>query len=164
MLVLAAGGAAGQSSGGDAVLQSFVKCRAVAAPEARLACFEGATTTLETAMAAKEVTVLDKQDVRKAKRSLFGFTLPRIGLFGGGRDEDRGEGFETLETTIAGSRALPNGRYELSLTEGDAVWATTDPMGFPPRSGAKVRIRKGALGNYFIAIAGERTIRGIRVR
>lgn len=162
LLALTPGGAAGQATGGDAVLQSFTKCRAVAAPEARLACFEGATAALERAVNAKEVTVLDKQDVRKARRSLFGFTLPRIGLFGGGDDKD--EAFEPLDTTITGSRALANGRYELTLAEGGAVWATTDPMNWPPRVGSKVRIRKGALGNYFIAISGERTIRGMRLR
>ena len=32
------------------------------------------------------------------------------------------------------------------------MWQTTDPLLFPPRAGTKVRIRKGALGNYFIAI------------
>lgn len=153
-----------QSSGGNAVLQSFVQCRSIVAPEARLACFEQATSALEKAVGAKEVTLLDRQDVRKARRSLFGFTLPRIGLFGGGDGDDKEASAEPLETTIVGSRALANGRYELRLAEEDAVWATTDPMSFPPKAGSKVRIRRGALGNYFIAIDGERSIRGVRVR
>ena len=168
-LVLATGlpasAATAQSAGGKAVLQSFVQCRSIAVPEARLACFEQATSALEKAVSAKEVTLLDRQDVRKARRSLFGFSLPRIGLFGGGDGDDDKEGStEPLETTIVGSRALPNGRYELRLAEEDAVWATTDPMSFPPKAGSKVRIRRGALGNYFIAIDGERSIRGMRVR
>ena len=159
--------AAAEQPSSDRVLMSLTRCREVADSAARLDCFDKATTALEIAVKAKDVTILDRQDIRKARRSLFGFTLPRFGLFGGGdRDDEPAERqeFEELNTTIASVRQVANSRVELRLTEGDAVWVTTDPMPFPPKPGAKVRIRKGALGNYFIAIDGMRSVRGVRLR
>jgi len=154
-----------QSASQDRVIQSLTRCRTIALPAASLECFEKATAELETAVATKVVIILDRGDIQTARRSLFGFTLPRIGLFRGGADGDTAEQeFEELSTTIASVRSLANGRMELRLAEGDAVWVTTDPMNFPPTPGKKLRIRKGALGNYFIAIDGLRSVRGMRVR
>lgn len=152
------------SSGG--VVESLSRCQGITAPDARLACFEAAASAIKAAVKAKDVTILDRQDVRKARRSLFGFSVPHIPLFGGG-DRDGGpksDDFAELNTTIASVRSLDNGRIELKLVESGAVWMTTDPMAFPPKVGAKVRIRQGAMGNYFIAISGERSVRGVRVR
>lgn len=152
------------SSGG--VVQSLSRCRSMPVPEARLACFDAAADAIDAAVKAKDVTIVDRQDIRKARRSLFGFSMPHIPLFGGG-DRDSGprnDDFAGLSTTIASVRPMDNGRIELRLAEGEAVWMTTDPMPFPPKAGAKVRIRQGAMGNYFIAIGGERSVRGVRVR
>jgi hypothetical protein len=152
----------------DRVLQSFERCRTIAAAQDRADCFDAAARGLETAIKSKDVTIVDRQEVRTARRSLFGFTLPRIGLFDGGDRDGKDEGardeIKEIESTIASARVVANGRVELRLADGDAVWATTDPMPFPPKPGDKVRIRKGALGNYFIAIAGQRSVRGMRVR
>lgn len=158
------GNAQEMSSGG--VVQSLVRCRAISTPEARLACFDAAANSIEAAVEAKDVTIVDRQDIRKARRSLFGFSVPHLPLFGGG-DRDGGpktDEFTELNTTIASVRAVGNGRIELRLAESDAVWMTTDPMPFPPKTGAKIRIRQGAMGNYFLAISGERSVRGVRVR
>jgi len=167
--LLACGGVAGaQPTSGADMLQSLSRCRAVAAADARLDCFDKATAALESAVQSKSVTILDQKDIRDARRSLFGFTLPRLGLFGAGQDrgsdEAKREDFDELNTTIASIRPIANGRIELRLADQDAVWVTTDPMPFPPRAGAKIRIRKGAVGNYFLAIAGQRSVRGVRLR
>lgn len=152
------------SSGG--VMASLAHCRTIQADSARLACFDAAAIAIDSAVKAKDVTIVDRQDIRKARRSLFGFSVPHIPLFGGG-DRDGGpktDDFTELNTTIVSARPMDNGRLELRLAESDAVWMTTDPVPFPPKAGAKVRIRQGAMGNYFIAISGQRSVRGIRVR
>ena len=163
-----ASGAAAQSSGNLGVVDALTACRAIASDAARLACFDTAAARIDAALKAKDVTIVDRQDVQKAKRSLFGFSLPRIPLFGlGGGDDDRGsdaKAFTELNSTIASARQIANGRVELRLSDEEAVWQTTDPLLFPPKPGTKVRIRPGALGNYFIAIQGERSVRGTRVR
>lgn len=163
-----AGSAAAQVSvernSADGVRTSFARCRAITAADARLECFDKAAAALDTAIATKEIAIVDRQEVRKAQRSLFGFTIPRIALFGGGDDKEPREEFTEINTTITSVTPIANGRVQLKLAEGDAVWATTEPMAFPPKIGRKVRIRRGALGNYFIAVDGERSVRGMRVR
>ncbi|SFS11483.1 hypothetical protein [Sphingomonas jatrophae] len=168
LIACTAAGAQQPSGSGERMLQSFTRCRAITAPEARLDCFDKAAAALEQAVASKDVRIIDRQDIKTARRSLFGFTLPRVGLFGGGgkdeADDEKGEGFTELNTKIVSVREAGNGRMELRLEQEGMVWMTTDPMSFPPKAGKAIRIRKGALGNYFLAIDGERSVRGVRVR
>ena len=153
--------AAPEVSPSDRIVRSFADCTAIAAADARLQCFDKAAASLSTALANQEVRIVDRSDVRKTQRSLFGFALPSLRLFGGG---DREEGFTEIRTTVASAHAVANNRAEIRLAdESGAVWQTTDPVNFPPRPGAEIRIRKGAMGNYFIAVDG-RTYRGTRLR
>jgi len=152
------------SSGADRVLRGFEACRRIAQPDARLDCFDKTAAALAQAVASKEVRIVDRADVRKARRSLFGFTLPNIDLFGGGRDKRDEDEFVEINSTVQSAREVANGRVEIRLADDSgAVWQTTDPMNFPPRPGAKIRIRKGALGNYFLNVGGA-SYRGMRVR
>jgi hypothetical protein len=173
VLCTVASAAHAQSGPGTAVLEPFARCRALPGAEARASCFDAAARALEAAVAAKDITIVSRQDVRNTRRSLFGFTLPRVGLFSGDDDDRDGSGpqgarppedFKEIETTITSARTIANGRVELRIAEGEALWVTTDPMPFPPKPGRKVRIRKGAIGNYFIAVEGERSVRGMRLR
>lgn len=159
-------GAGAGAQGGDAMMAALARCRTITAPDARLSCFDDASARIDAAVKAKDLTIVDKRDVQKARRSLFGFSLPRIPLFGVGGDRGDAKAdddFAQLDNVLVGATPLANGRFELRLPEG-AVWQTTDPMAFPPKPNAKVRIRRGALGNFFIAFQGERSVRGIRVR
>jgi len=168
VVLLSATQAIAEPSASDRLLQSFERCRAVSPAQDRADCFDAAARGLEAAVKTKEITIVNRQEVRTARRSLFGFTLPRIGLFDGGDRDGGGESvreeIKEVESTITSVRAVANGRVELRLADGDAVWVTTDPMPFPPKLGNKVRIRKGAMGNYFIAIDGQRSVRGMRLR
>ena len=169
IFVLTAAAAASAAPTGDAsdrVLKPFVDCRAIAAPDARVACYDKAVAGLQTAVAARDVRIVDRQEIGKVKRSLFGFTLPRIALLDGSdrKGEHDEPEFTEINTTIASARRVENDRVELELADEDARWRTTEAMPFTPRSGAKIRIRKGVLGNYFLSVAGERTVRGMRIR
>ncbi|MEO5868211.1 MAG: hypothetical protein ABIS14_06265 [Sphingomonas sp.] len=155
------GQASAQSDGASArVMATFETCRKLTQADPRAACFDRAALALQAAIDSKDVRILDRADIRLAKRTLFGFTIPRIGLLSSdGRDE-----FTELNTTVSSTRPAANNRYEIRLTDQeDAVWQTTDPMNFPPRSGDKIRIRKGALGNYFMTVDGV-SYRGTRLR
>ena len=163
LLVGAPSDALAQDLAADRVVRSFAECKAIPPPEKRLQCFEKAATALEASIKARDVRILDRSDIRKTRRSLFGLTLPPIRLFGAG-DEAEEEVFTEIKSTVASTRAVANNRVEIRLADEDgATWQTTDPMNFPPRPGAAIRIRKGTMGNYFITVEG-RTYRGARVR
>ena len=161
------GSATAQTSSSDRILNAFDTCRAITTSDERLACFDRTTAALEADIKSRAVTIVDHQDLTRAKRSLFGFTLPPIDLFGGRRSErpDKNvEEFSEINTTIASARSVENSRVEIRLAdETGALWRSTDPVSFPPRAGDKIRIRKGALGNYFISTGG-RSFRGMRLR
>lgn len=166
--VLATTGVAQAQEGegaGSRVLKSFSDCRAIGDPAQRLACFDKAASALETAVKANDVRIVDRGDVRKARRSLFGFTLPKLNLFGDDDDRDAKEPkFTEINTTVASSRPLGNGRVEITLAdEGNPVWQTTEALNWPPKPGAKIRIRAGTMGGYFITV-DSRSYRGMRVR
>ena len=167
-ITVTGGEASAQSGSADAILQSFSKCRSISVVEAQLDCFDKAAQALEKAVKTHDVTITNRQEVRSAQRSLFGFNIGRIALFGTGGDRSdesmKRDVFDRLDTTIVSTQQVANGNVQLRVAEGGAVWVSTDAMPFPPHAGTKVSIRRGALGNYFINVEGQRSVRGTRLR
>ncbi|WP_022686273.1 hypothetical protein [Sphingomonas phyllosphaerae] len=146
------------------VLSGFAECRQIEAAPPRLACLEAAAVALEQAVKAKDIRIVDRADVRKARRSLFGLNLAGVGVLGAEDEKSETAAFVAIESTVRSSRPGPNGRVEITLTdESGAVWQTTEAMSFPPKAGEKVRIRKGAMGGYFMNVGG-RSYRALRLR
>lgn len=159
---LAAPAAAQQASGGNAV-DAITACRDIADSAGRLACFDKAVATLAAARDKKEVVVLDRAEVQKTRRSLFGFMLPRIKLFGGGDDDDNAEDIKEINGSVAGVSAVAGDRWTVTLDD-DTRWITTESArGFPPRAGETVRIRRAALGSYDASFNKRRTIKVRRI-
>lgn len=156
LLLLLPFGAAAQEAPADPVA-SLTACRNVAEPAARLACYDQTATALQTARDNKELVVLDKTEVKKTRRTLFGFSLPRIKFL---ENEDEPE--PQIETTIDWARPLAGGKWTLRTPEG-ATWQTTEPMADAPRAGDKITIKRGTLGGYFLKVGGLRAIRAMRV-
>ena len=142
-------------------IRDIGKCRAIPAAEARLACFDAAASRLDAAVEKKELTILDREGVKQTKRSLFGFSLPRIGLFGG-KDENEPPEFTEINTTIKRVVDQGYGNYVLVLEDG-AQWRTTEPLRRSPRIGDAVTIKKGLLGSYLINVRGLRGAKGLRI-
>lgn len=139
------------------------RCRQITEAAQRLACYDTAANALVTAAKAGTVAVVDQGEIRKARRSLFGFTLPKIPFFSGDRTADEVQ--RQLDSTITSVRALNNGYYRIVIADNNAVWETTDSnISFdPPRPGQKITIIRGSLGNYFLRINGQVGVRGRRV-
>lgn len=141
-------------------LRSVTACRAIAEAGARLACFDRAVAALDEAEKSGDIVVADRAQVARTKRSLFGFSLPRLGLF---RNDDKEEPApEQIEARIASVRGLAYDRFEIRLEDG-AVWRTLEPARVPPVTGGTAKIRKAALGSYLISFNGARSVRGTRV-
>ena len=138
-------------------------CRQISDPGQRLACYDGAANALVTATTSGEVSIVDRNEVRKVRHSLFGFSLPKVPFFSG--DTTAGEAQSKLDSTIVSVRQLANGYFRITIADNNAVWETSDDsISFsPPQPGQKVEIVRGALGNYFIRINGQIGVRGHRV-
>ena len=148
----------------DRLIESLTKCRTIADAAARLPCLDAAVAAILAARDRREVVVIDREGVRQAKRSLFGFSLPKIRLFG--RDGDAaGSEPEVQEITsqIAAVGRADRTRYALRLADG-TQWQTTETVRFPPQAGDPIKITAGILGSYRATIRNNGAGRVIRVR
>lgn len=163
-LLLAAGAsarAAAQTAGQPAspYAAALESCQRITDDTQRLRCFDESVARLLEAQRSGELSLIGRSQAREARRSLFGFSVPKLPFLGGG---DEGETNE-LTATVQAVRSQPDGRYRIRLQDG-AVWETVERprQGQEPRRGSTVRIRKAALGSYLMNIDGNRAVRARR--
>lgn len=141
------------------------QCRTIADAAARVACYDKAVDALTAATASNEVMVVERQEVRKVRKGLFGFSVPKIGFLTGRDDnpEDKADAAE-LQTTITASRPIANGKWRFTV-EGGGTWETLETnMGFTdPLPGRKVLLQAGSLGSYFAKVEKGRRVQAKRV-
>ena len=129
------------------LFDNVVQCRSIQDSAERLACYDRNVAALDTAQKSNELYVADKAAMKEARMGLFGFSLPKLKIFG---DEDLGD-LDQLETTIAGVSSGQRG-YIFTLPDG-ARWAQTDKRYMDkPKVGAKIKIEKASLGSYMASI------------
>jgi hypothetical protein len=149
------------------LIESLRSCRAIVPADQRVACYDRAADALLRAERDRDIVVMDRAEVQKAKRSLFGFSLPSIRLFGDddGRDGRRsGDGaLKQLTGTLRSSTSLPGGLLRFTLDDG-GVWETTEQVMAPLRTGDAVTIKAGALGSYIATAPGRRSVKVRRLR
>lgn len=140
----------------------LMACRGIADNSARLACFDRNAAALQLAIANRQLVVLSPSDVRETRRSLFGFSLPKLPFFGGEGSEE--PEVPEIASRVAAASSLGRGRWRIRLEDG-AVWETREsaPNYVVPKPGASVRIRRAALGSYILKINTERAVRARRV-
>jgi hypothetical protein len=138
-------------------------CQAIADPGARLACYDKEAGALVTATTKGDVAVVDRSEVRKARKSLFGFAMPKIPFFSG--DDSTDVVSDTLESTVKSASGIGYGKFRMTIAEGNAVWETTESYGTmrDPRVGDKIVIKRGPLGSYMLRIGSNRGVKGRRV-
>ena len=146
------------ASGGAELVRRLAECRALTEPAARLGCFDSATAQLVAAERAGEVLVIDRSQVRAARRQAFGFNMPSLDLFS--RSGTREPRIDRVQVTLAGGSRSADGKWVMRTVDGQ-VWRQTDTnrLNKPPRSGSVMDIRTAALGSYFANIDGQRAIR-----
>lgn len=143
------------------IVGDIVKCRTESDDAKRLACYDKAAGVLAKATTEGSIAVVTREDVRKTRRSLFGFSLPKLPFFSGDKSAEEDTPDE-IETTMRSFRVTRDGNLSMVMEDG-AVWRTTEPARRMPKPGAKVKIKKAALGSFFIIIDGARGLRGMRV-
>jgi len=127
------------------IFLDVVQCRAITDAAERLACFDRSVGALASAQASKDLYVADKDAMREARRGLFGFSLPKLRIFG---DEDMEKEVDSIDSTI--TAAVPGAQgYIFTLADG-ARWKQTDGAYMDkPKAGAKIRIKRAAMGSFF---------------
>jgi hypothetical protein len=141
-------------------LERVVDCRKLADAGERLACYDKAVAELDEAEAKKDVVVVDKEQIREARRSVFGFNLPKIKLFGG---DDGVEDIDEIETEVTAFNIQRDGRAFFTVTDGGR-WRQTDNRTLVGvKAGRKVTLKKGALGAYFARFHGTIGVKVERV-
>jgi len=147
-------------------LTALKACQQEQDPTARLACFDAAAATIVEASDAGDLRIVDREEVRKTRRGLFGFSLPDFGIFGkrdkDGEDEDKIEEIETKIAAVTGSHETG---YVIRTTEG-AVWQidSVPRRLLDPKVGDTLLIKNAALTSYFLRINGQGGVRGTRIR
>ncbi len=148
-----------------AVMMQLLECKTLTDPTTRLACYDQQVSALDSARQNGEIVIADREQVRKARRGLFGFAAPLGKIFGiGGSSGDKADDDSRLETTVAAVGRSRDGTLKLVFAEG-GTWEQTDRSGFPltPRVGNRAIITRGALGAYFISVDGMAGIKFRRV-
>lgn len=152
-------GAADAKDVRPAIFQKLIDCRAQQDAALRLACFDAQVAALDDAEAKKELVVVDKAQMKQARKSLFGFSLPKISLFGGGDDGAEEEDLKLLETTVSSARQMNDGNWRIQLADG-VYWRQMEAKDiFAPKPGDKIKIRRASMGSYLASINGRAAFR-----
>lgn len=139
-------------------LEQLRACAQIANNSERLACFDREAAAVLGALEAGDFQVLERREIERTRRSLFGFTLPKLDIFGSDEAPD------TLETTITGVRALGPDAWAIQVAEGSVWQITNAPSRLrAPKAGDIVVIKKAALGSFFIRVAGQLGVKGRRM-
>ncbi|MGN6058401.1 MAG: hypothetical protein ACTHOI_07435 [Sphingomicrobium sp.] len=141
-------------------VQQLIACRSIADSAQRLACYDRQSDALSTALAKKEVVVIDKARATAAKKSLFGFSIPNFGgIFGGNEDE-----VKEIASTVTRVSQDPYGAYVVTLADGSTWYQQDDaPLGLGPEKGDKIVVRRGSFGAFYLSINGQPGIRVKRI-
>lgn len=144
-------------------LAELKACRSIEDEDDRLECYDSKVGAMVSASDAGDVRIVDREDVRRTRRQLFGFTVPDLDILEG--DTQDKESSEVLETTIASARQLTNKAWRFTTAE-NAVWEINNA---PARlrsinPGDKVIFKQASLGFYFIRINGQMGVKGKRIQ
>lgn len=150
--------------GRSLALEPLLNCRSVTDTTARLACFDTQSAALYAATQNKQITVVDATEMKKVRRSLFGFQLPRLNLLArdaAGNDPEKE--VDEIQATIKSAFQRGDGRW-LVVLDDDARWVQNDSttLRFDAKAGDPIRIRKAAMGSYLARIKNQTAIRMMR--
>lgn len=160
-LAAASGTPVGTQAGqGANPADALAACRGIADSAARLACFDKTAEAFVRARENKEVVVLERAEIQKTRRTLFGFALPKIRLFGGGDDGE--EELKEITGKVVSAGMTEGDRWLVRL-EDNSRWQTIEPTVFPPRSGDNAKIKRAAMGSFMATFGSKRSVRVKRV-
>lgn len=141
-----------QNTNADTILGKLYACSDIADPNARLACFDKGIESLKQGEKSKEIVILDKTEVKAAKKAAFGFAMPKIKIFD---DDDAKAKNNALEVTVLNIGR--QGPYPLIRTSEDQEWLVLEEEEIqlftkPPY---KAKIKSASLGSFLLQFEGR---------
>ncbi len=138
-------------------LQAVVDCRKLADGAERLACYDAAAARLDAAEAAGDVVVVDKAQIREARRETFGFAFKMPSFMTAGATAEE---MESVDGVVKSARLGADGKWVVVLENG-AVWRQidTERVRRGPKPGSKVVIKTAMMGSFRMNIDGQTAIR-----
>lgn len=143
------------------IFEELVNCRTIADPTERLSCYDAKVAAMDEAEKKDELVLADKESMKEARRGLFGFSIPKLKIFGNdGKEEEKFELVAKIDSAYQASL----GKWTILLDDG-ARWVQIDSqvMRKNPERGMEIKIREASMGSYFANINGQRAIRMRRV-
>lgn len=133
------------------VFQQLLDCKKIADAGARLACYDSRAAALEDAATKAEVVVVDQNQVREAKRSVFGLPVGKSELF----ENTKTPEITQIESKVAAAREASDG-WRITLEDG-SIWQQTDQsiVALSPRKGDDVVVKRGAFGSFFLKLGKQ---------
>jgi hypothetical protein len=152
--------AGAQVSPSPPILTELSKCRNLTQNDARLRCYDAAADALARATSSGSLIVVDKDDLRRTRRSLFGLSLPKLPFFTGDRS-----GEDEVDEIVKSARVGRDDKWLVELESG-GTWQTTETetRQSPPKAGDSIKIRRASLGGFMLSVEGRRSVRAMRLR
>ncbi|MFA9200833.1 MAG: hypothetical protein ACEQR8_06535 [Cypionkella sp.] len=145
-------------------IDALYACQAIADAGQRLACFDQAVRTIQSADSAGEVIFADREQVKKAKRGLFGLGDIRLGIFSRSKDDPEDQELQEIEAGVRSITQGRDGKLQIVLDDG-ARWAQTDlsRLRLKVMQSKKVTIKRGPLGSYVMVFDNGSSVKVKRV-
>lgn len=144
------------------VYQAVVDCRDISDSAQRLACFDRTVGVMASATAEKDLVVLDRATMRETRKGLFGFSLPKLKLFGGSDEDEAKEEVTQIDSTITGIRGGSDGYPVFTIASGGR-WKQTGGRNLFSKVGDPIRIKKAALGSYTASVDKAPAVKVMRL-
>lgn len=149
------------------IFTDLLQCRAITDNVQRLACFDRQVGAMDAAAQRDEVVVLDKGELSKTRKTLFGFSFPKLPFLGGADGDDHQEskedGVTHITANIASVRSIGYGKWQIGLDDG-AQWITTEAIvAGNPKVGQQIELKRAAMGSFMGKVDGGRAIRMKRI-
>ena len=146
------------------MVQKLEDCRLIQTDSERLACFDREVDVLVGATKEGSIKVGESEDIDSARRKLFGYSVPNVGIFAGDSKDEK-EKAGRLTSKVTKVRKVSSKEWHFWIEEGNAKWRvkSTSVRFRAPKVGDDVEFRPATMGTYWIRLNGRKGARGNRI-
>lgn len=138
------------------IYRGVLACMAVSDESARLSCYDSQVAKMDQAQQQSQLFVASNDDIKTAKRDIFGLSLPSLKIFGGVEE------IQEIDSTITAISSARDGLPIYTIQEG-ARWKQTDSRNVYPKAGNTIKIKRSSLGGFMAQVDGRSGVRVIRL-